>query len=340
MEPQEETIDSPPSEHWTQQDNNTTNYPSPPILSFRAFHTAHFSWPQRQAFFGGRGEPHISPYWPYYIPSVAPSTPLKTNITAEPSTTVWEPFYNTLHSQPIQPSNDISTVNQHSEGDQRVSIDDTNEEIEPGFTLTREAIEIFEFSRRFREEKAAALAQERVRMARRRSKRRRLTRLGFAFDEGNSGSDEELPQDHEIKNKDDANDHNSSGDDSKDATDIDEDEDEDGFVPLTEPSATDTEFLTQPSRQRDMTRQRLYGPINSNRNLDKKEKDTSSIITSATNDEMWSIKMLEAILNQTYIDSLNAESSINTKQGGKSMAKSRSSGQSEVVYWPGMPMRC
>ncbi|KAF9131604.1 hypothetical protein BGX30_013032 [Mortierella sp. GBA39] len=216
------------------------------------------------------------------------------------------------------------------------------------FGLTQEAIEIFEFSRKFREEKRAALAEERARMVRRKTKRRRLTRRGFAPDEGNSGSDEPkgLLSDaaDNSNNKADDSDDSNGGSGSEDE-DREGDEDEDAFVVQTEPPATDVAFLTQPSRQRDRTRQKLYGFKKSN----NKDKDVLS-----PTDEMWSIRMLEATLNQAFIDSLGPETTVGapTKStsatGGQNhQRRSRDSGkgartrqQSQVVYWPGMPLRC
>lgn len=215
--------------------------------------------------------------------------------------------------------------------------------------LTQGAIEIFEFSRKFREEKRAALAEERARTARRRTKRRRLTRRGFAPNEGNSGSDE--PEDvfsdaadNNNNKADDSDDCGGGGSGSEDE-DREGDEDEDDFVVQTEPSATDVAFLTQPSRLRDRTRQKLYGHKKSN----NKDKDALQ-----SSDEMWSIRMLEAMLNQTFIDSLGPETTAEVPAkstavtGGQNhQRRARDSGkrarfqqQSQVVYWPGMPMRC
>ncbi|KAF9539140.1 hypothetical protein EC957_005781 [Mortierella hygrophila] len=215
--------------------------------------------------------------------------------------------------------------------------------------MNTQAIEIFEFSRKFREEKRAALAEERARMVRRRTKRRRLTRRGFAPDEGNSGSDdpEGLLSDaaDNSNNKVDDSDDSNGGSGSEDEDRKGEDEDEDAFVAQTEPPATDVAFLTQPSRQRDRTRQKLYGFKKSN----NKDKDVLS-----PTDETWSIRMLEATLNQAFIDSLGPETTAGTTAkstsatGGQNhQRRSRDSGkgartrqQSQVVYWPGMPLRC
>ncbi|KAG0381195.1 hypothetical protein BGX24_006567 [Mortierella sp. AD032] len=192
-------------------------------------------------------------------------------------------------------------------------------------------------------------------MARRRTKRRRLTRRGFAPDEGSSGSDEPLDAKHDDNNmRDDSDDEGSGGSENEDGGDDGEDGDE--FVAQCEPLATDTVFLTQPSRQRDRTRQRLYGL---KKLSDRKDKDASLVLTKSstsisTSDDMWSINMLEAMLNQTFVDSLSFESTASTKEvvpgnlGRRSResgrrsgaAKSSSSQQSQVVYWPGMPMRC
>ncbi|KAF9127895.1 hypothetical protein BG015_004432, partial [Linnemannia schmuckeri] len=219
------------------------------------------------------------------------------------------------------------------------------------FGLTQEAIEIFEFSRRFREEKRAALAEERARMARRRIKRRRLARRGFAPDEGNSGSDEpadlsDAPNNNRTNDSDDSGSGNSSEDGDCGGDGEEEEKDEDEFVVQTEPPATDIAFLTQPSRQRDRARQKLYDL----EKYDNKDRDVSS-----PSGAMWSIRMLEAMMNQTFIDSLGPETtaaapakSTATTGSQNHQRRSRDSGKgarfqqqpSQIVYWPGMPMRC
>ncbi len=124
-------------------------------------------------------------------------------------------------------------------------------------------------------------------MARRRTKRRRLTRRGFAPDEGNSGSDEpeDLLSDAADSSNSKADDLDDSGGGGSGSEDEDRegDGDEDEFVAQSEPPATDVAFLTQPSRQRDRTRQKLYGLKKSN----NKDQDVLS-----PSDEMWSIRML------------------------------------------------
>ncbi|KAG0281425.1 hypothetical protein BGZ95_003825 [Linnemannia exigua] len=328
--------------------------PNPPVLSFRAFHATHFTWSQRQAFFGG-GAPvtpgaHNYPPFPIYSHSVETDTLARSPESARVL------YHNNAQSCTTADDKKTNHHNNNATATAEVGLTRAGSEAAE-FGLTQEAIEIFEFSRRFREEKAAAVAMERARMARRRTKRRRLTKRGFAPDEGNSGSDEPLDVEHDNNNKrDDFDDEGSGRSENEDDGGDDEEEDGDEFVAQCEPLATDTAFLTQPSRQRDRTRQRLYGL---EKLSDSKNKDVSLVLTetstsTSTSDDMWSIRMLEAMLNQTFVDSLSSGSTISTKEavpgnlgrqsrdsGRRSRsAKSRSSQQSQVVYWPGMPMRC
>ncbi|KAF9353428.1 hypothetical protein BGX34_011572 [Mortierella sp. NVP85] len=135
--------------------------------------------------------------------------------------------------------------------------------------LTKEAIEIFEFSRRFREEKERAAQLEKARIKRRKTKRQKLTKLGFAFDEGDSGTEDgneaegsgendELQEDVGLDEDDDG--------DGYEEGDGDEGEDEDGDdsdyeISRMEPPATDVSFMNQGTRRNDKTRQRLYGQV-------------------------------------------------------------------------------
>ncbi|KAG0282059.1 hypothetical protein BGZ96_000878 [Linnemannia gamsii] len=343
----------PASEYWNQYHENTNIQPNPPVLSFRAFHATHFSWPQRQAFFGGGAPEHY--YHHPWLDSHSPLVPpVATDTLANPSEPTWDPYHDLAHhhQQSQQAVNeDKATTATAVAGDDNV----------PGasmFGLSQEAIEIFEFSRRFREEKRAALAEERARMARRRTKRRRLTRRGFAPDEGNSGSDDEPADLSEAtdnnnninkKKKDDLDDSSHSNSSSGSSSENEsrggsggEEEEDDEFVVQSEPPATDVTFLTQPSRQRDRTRQKLYGL--------KKSPDTSKdkeMPSSTTSDEMWSIRMLEAMLNQTFIESLGGPETTTENQNNRRRSRyssgkggGKSQQQSQLVYWPGMPMRC
>ncbi|KAG0304121.1 hypothetical protein BGZ97_001613 [Linnemannia gamsii] len=338
----------------------TNIQPNPPVLSFRAFHATHFSWPQRQAFFGGGApENYYYHHHPWIDSHSSPISPIATDTLANASEPTWDHFQDLArHHHPQQ---------QHTANKDKEITAIADEDDAPGtsmFGLTQEAIEIFEFSRRFREEKRAALAEERARMARRRTKRRRLTRRGFAPDEGNSGSDDETADlsDAADKNKnnnfnkkkgdpddDDSDNGSSSGSGSEDegrGGGGSEEEEDDEFVVQTEPPATDVAFLTQPSRQRDRTRQKLYGLKKASDTI--KDKETTS---STTSDEMWSMRMLEAMLNQTFIESLGGpETTATATTAGQSNRRRsrdssgkggrRSQQQSQIVYWPGMPMRC
>ncbi|KAK5829494.1 hypothetical protein F5H01DRAFT_361379 [Linnemannia elongata] len=346
----------PQPEYWTQNQAAANTHPNTPVLSFRTFHATHFSWSQRQAFFGGAAPspsptptpPHYHPSWPYNHPTSVPP-PVETDTLANPPESTWDQYQDLAHphlEQAYTVNNDKATTTASVAAKDEVPGSESDLD---RFGLTQEAIEIFEFSRRFREEKRAALAEERARMVRRRTKRRRLTRRGFAPDEGNSGSDE--PEDHlsdaadNSNNKADDLDKNGGGSSGSEDEDREGNEDEDEFVVQTEPPATDVAFLTQPSRQRDRTRQKLYGLKTSN----NQDKDVLS-----RSDEMWSIRMLEAMLNQTFIDSLGPETPVvapaksTAATGGQNhQRRSRDSGkgarsqqQSQVVYWPGMPMRC
>lgn len=342
----------PQPEYWTQDHAANNTHPNPPVLSFRAFHATHFSWPQRRAFFGGwtpiPTPPHYHPSWSYNHPPPVPP-PVETDTLANPSESTWDQYQDLAHPQHQQ----AYTVSDDEATTTTAAVAAEDELPGPGsgldIGLTQEAIEIFEFSRRFREEKQAALVEERTRMARRRTKRRRLTRRGFAPDEGNSGSDEpeDLLSDAADSSNSKADDLDDSGGGGSGSEDEDRegDGDEDEFVAQSEPPATDVAFLTQPSRQRDRTRQKLYGLKKSN----NKDQDVLS-----PSDEMWSIRMLEATLNQTFIDSLGPETTAvapvksTAATGGQNhQRRSRDSGkgarsqqQSQVVYWPGMPMRC
>ncbi|KAF9132800.1 hypothetical protein BGW39_011284 [Mortierella sp. 14UC] len=352
-------------EQWTQYQGNATTSsgtansipsPNPPVLSFRAFHATHFSWSQRQAFFAGSAP---AP-WAHSYPSFAHPHPVETDTLAGPPLSERD----SSHQDNAQTfaTDDAKATSQHYDNTTVVAsaaaaAAENEGAGETALGLTQEAIEIFEFSRRFREEKAAALVLERARMARRRTKRRRLTRRGFAPDEGNSGSDDapEAEQDDNSK-RDDSDD---GGSESEDGDDGGEEGDNDEFLLQMESPATDTAFLTQASRQRERTRQRLYGLL---KKSDSKDMDSPSVSSStstststSTQDDLWSIQMLEALLNQTFVDSLGpANSSLpnaavpgnirrrtrDSGRGAKGAAKSRSFQQSQVVYWPGMPMRC
>jgi len=379
----------PPPDYWTQGTTINNNCPNPPVLSFRAFHATHFSWSQRQAFFGG-GAP--TPFHrPYNFPPPPPLTsayPVVTDtFAADCPPQAYTPQYQYPSPPPLK--NEYATVDDRHNDDRRhdntigaVTTEHEDEGAEgpvvagAAHGLTQEAIEIFEFSRRFREAKAAALEQERVRMTRRRHKRRRLAKRGFAPDEGNSGSD-----DDPVKDFDGHQDNCSDNDGAEEEEDDEgggsgEDDGDDEFMVQIERPATDITFLTQPSRRREMARQKLYGiKAKNTMTTTTTDKATADVVPSSTSqlrsaqsdsstaktmktqaaNGMWSIRMLEEMLNQTYIDSLALDSASSSSsstaapqvQTGRRRSRefsrgssSRSQQQNQVVYWPGMPLRC
>lgn len=306
-----------------------TTHPHPPphqqrplMLSFRSFHERHFSPSQRQAFFSS------VPY-PWF-----PAPPHTFQQTGEGDDQVPDP----------------EDVEEDDEGTHALQEEEEEADMLPP-QLTKEAIEIFEFSRRFREEKERAAQLEKARTKRRRIKRQKLTELGFAFDEGNSEAEEDSdakvnrrsgggvgPQEEDVQlseNDDEQGYEDGDGDEDED----EEGEDSDYEISRMEPPATDVSFMNQGTRRKDKTRQRLYGQVNG----------TSQSASSA--EGIRTIEILEGILNQTYLDSLgpqafNPETTERDQDAddvrGQRRPRRKEPGNrpSQVVYWPGMPLRC
>ncbi|KAG0077970.1 hypothetical protein BGZ93_007826 [Podila epicladia] len=182
--------------------------------------------------------------------------------------------------------------------------------------LSKETIAIFEFSRKFRQEKAEAARLEEVAIKKRKIKRRKLTRLGFAYNEGDSGvEDDSSVSDTDTK------DGSSTGKNIREEDDhADDGEDEESTS--EELPATNVTFMVQNDRLRSKTWQRLYGTVN------EKEASLSKLSARFT-----TIDMLESLLNQQYENSLIADS----ETSGKCQ---RSQTSDQVVFWPGMPLRC
>ncbi|KAK3817381.1 MAG: hypothetical protein J3Q66DRAFT_339636 [Benniella sp.] len=293
----------------------------PPTLSFRSFHEKHFSQSQRQAFFSNVSHP--------WFP--APTQTFQQ--TGEANDQELDPEDEELYEDTYEPEEE----------------DDEADMIPP--QLTKEAIEIFEFSRRFRQEKERAAQLEKARIKRRKTKRQKLTKLGFAFDEGDSGTEDgneaegngengvaELREDVRLSEDDEG--------DGYEVGDGDEGEDEDGEnsdyeISRMEPPATDVSFMNQGTRRNDKTRQRLYGQVS---NANQSTPSAEGIRT---------IEILEGILNQTYLDSLgpqvfNPEATeldqeANDVKGQRRRRRKEyqpESRTSQVVYWPGLPLRC
>ncbi|KAF9295173.1 hypothetical protein BGZ74_010941 [Mortierella antarctica] len=182
--------------------------------------------------------------------------------------------------------------------------------------LSKETIAIFEFSRKFRQEKAEAARLEEAAIKKRKIKRRKLTRLGFAYNEGDSGVDD----DSGVSDTD-TKDGGSTGKNGREEDDhADDGEDE---APTSEElPATNVTFMAQNDRLRSKTWQRLYGTV--------EEKEASLSKLSA---RFATIDMLESLLNQQYENSLIADSETSGN-------RQRSQTSDQVVYWPGMPLRC
>jgi len=151
--------------------------------------------------------------------------------------------------------------------------------------LSKETIAVFEFSRRFRQEKASAELKEKCRLRLRRTKRRKLTKLGFALNEGNSDeSESESDLSH-------GQSYNlGKGEEEEGEEEEDEEEDEDD-IPVGELPATDISFMSLNKKLRERTYHRLYASS-------PDQADTS---------EIRSIEMLEDLLNQTYNDSVRRD---------------------------------
>lgn len=189
--------------------------------------------------------------------------------------------------------------------------------------LSEETIAIFEFSRRFRREKAEAARLEEAAIKKRKIKRRKLTRLGFAYNEGDSGEDNSGVSDTDAKDGRPSRKNTQKLDQEVDDDDDGDDDDEDEDPTGEEQPATDVSFAAQNDRLRSKTWQRLYGTA--------KEKEASSNKPSA---RFATIDMLESLLNQQYENSLIMDEGTSGKR-----QRSQISDQ-QVVYWPGMPLRC
>ncbi|KAF9379767.1 hypothetical protein CPB97_008767 [Podila verticillata] len=276
---------------------------APPVLSFRTFHAAHFSATARQAFFGGSVQHQHQPGW-----QMGPSGEYPT----QDDTYSYYPTDQYSQSTPVTVEESISSRQEHQEA--------------PAFAgaggqeglLSEETIAIFEFSRRFRQEKAEAARLEEAEIKKRRTKRRKLTRLGFAYNEGDSGEDDSSFGDTDAK------DEGLSRKNTREQVDQEADDDDDDDGPTGEElPATDVTFMAQNDRLRNKTWQRLYGTTN--------EKEA---ISNKPSTRFASIDMLESLLNQQY------ENSLITDDGTSGKRQRHRASDQQVVYWPGMPLRC
>lgn len=280
---------------------------APPVLSFRSFHAAHFSATTRQAFFGGSAQHQHQPGW-----QMGPSSECPTRDDT------YSYYPSDQHSQSVLVTveESISSRQEHQEA--------------PAFPganrqeglLSEETIAIFEFSRRFRQEKAEAARLEEAAIKKRKIKRRRLTRLGFAYNEGDSGEDDSSVGDTDAKDEGPST-NNTREQVDQEAGDDDDDDDDDEGPTGEELPATDVTFMVQNDRLRNKTWQRLYGKEN--------EKEA---ISNKPSTRFASIDMLESLLNQQY------ENSLITDDGTSGKRQRSQASDQQVVYWPGMPLRC
>ncbi|KAG0261996.1 hypothetical protein DFQ27_002673 [Actinomortierella ambigua] len=233
--------------------------------------------------------------------------------------------------------------------------DKASEQLQPAMTLTKEAIAIFEFSRRFREQKMAAAKLEKEKTKRLRAKRRRTAMLGFAMgDVVLSDEDEEAVMDGAQKTmgrsvkrgRGDDNTPNDAGADEgeqermprADISDDDNDDDEDDdFGPLLqELPANDTSFLSIPLVYYERMQDKLYG--GSLKSLEKQahpldpplsttpDAEAKAQAIKKARQEMVQIQYLESLLDRSYEDSLQPST----------FPKDDDS----IALWPGMPLRC
>ncbi|KAF8982663.1 hypothetical protein BGZ46_000846 [Entomortierella lignicola] len=295
------------------QQSPYTPYPQPPTLSFRSFHEKHFSRSQQQVFFAGLH----STSW---FNNQQFSWNQGHNEIPNENNTVVDQSYQHFQEAATDESHEFNhPLNNHVEELEATTELDHKSPIPH---LSKEAIEIFEFSRRFRQEKEAAALLEKTRLKKRRTKRRKLTKLGFAFDEGNSGSESSAAEeDHAVEGQ--TKSFNANQYLSESSSDLEDDE----AALAQELPPTDVSFMNQKSRRTNMIRQGLYGDGNNG------AQNQSGINM---------IEMLESLVNQKYEDSIVSpavsKASENTKRQRSHGGEAQS--QSQVVYWPGLPLRC
>ncbi|KAF8929871.1 hypothetical protein EDD21DRAFT_370504 [Dissophora ornata] len=323
-----EPVPPMPSGDYTGSRSNYTSCPphnpylaQPPTLSFRSFHENHFSNSHRQAFFAGApaqwsSAPPGDLNWPRGEQEAAP---------ANDDTVSTHSYHNTFSDTAVYDQQAAVEVRENSSRPDPLSLVPQ---------LSKEAIEIFEFSRRFRQEKAEAAQLEQNRIKKRWIKRRKLTKLGFAIDEGDSGTDDSEDAANEGYEPKDGDGGNERGDGDQDEG---EDDDWDNNQELVELPATDVSFLTQNIRRTERIRQQLYG-LNSS--SDENAPSLRGIKT---------IEILESLVNQAYEDSLGSQASTQQEAGASQETDNTKrryrlnqsvERRNQVVYWPGMPLRC
>ncbi|KAF9434562.1 hypothetical protein BGZ76_007790 [Entomortierella beljakovae] len=287
--------------------NQSPSNPRPPVLTFRSFHERHFSKARQQEFFASAYHPpwdHQPFNWSHGYNAFSTEATHGVDETYRPYQTHRTPPFESMAEE----ESDEERTENHEAGVRDNYVKEDHKPPMPN--LSKEAIEIFEFSRRFRQEKEAAKLSEQKKIRKRKTKRRRLTELGFAIDEGNSGSEAD---DIAIGGL--IDDENAKSDD---------DESDDDSVIAQEPGPSDVLFMLQKSRRSDKMRQDLYG----------QDPNISEI------------EMLECLVNQTYEDSLIPQNFASEASGQDKRVRPHLEGnqgsnqRKKVVYWPGMPLRC
>ncbi|KAF9206318.1 hypothetical protein BGZ59_011740 [Podila verticillata] len=139
--------------------------------------------------------------------------------------------------------------------------------------------------------------------------------------EGDSGEDDSSVGDTDAKDEGPST-NNTREQVDQEAGDDDDDDDDEGPTGEELP-ATDVTFMVQNDRLRNKTWQRLYGKEN--------EKEA---ISNKPSTRFASIDMLESLLNQQY------ENSLITDDGTSGKRQRSQASDQQVVYWPGMPLRC
>ncbi|KAF9918982.1 hypothetical protein BX616_003502 [Lobosporangium transversale] len=305
-------------------------YKQPPMLRFRSFHDRHFSDAQRQTFFAGIASAPMA--WSSQNSYNGYEYKYGAVPTAYDTMTDFSSYQELIHEhENVEKEEKESFDSLDEEQVQNTSLDAKSDNNDfQASPLSKEAIEIFEFSRRFRQEKAAAALLEQERLKKRRKKRRKLTKLGFAIDEGDSGAESDI----NINNTSDhgpAELEQQGGGNSKEVDDSDDDSDsndsDDGHDSVyEEPSPMDNSFINSKSHRTEKLRERLYGQC----------------------PEIWTIEMLERLVNRSYIDSLGPQISPIATGTSREIKRQRSKSdnsqpidrQKQVVYWPSMPLRC
>ncbi|KAF9586173.1 hypothetical protein BGW38_008982 [Lunasporangiospora selenospora] len=282
---------------------------------------AHFSPSRKYAFFAQ----HAGMPWTYGAPLVHGPPVINDTVTASSSEARLEEMHQRTAGSSYQGPNNhnirygvapLSDQEREEEGEE----EEKEERAENPMGLSAEAFAIFEFSRKFREEKARA-AQQEAELARKKKRKRQGLRTGDQKRLNSSFAGSKVgPDRNDIMVKEGNLEENDLDDDDDDDDDDDEDSSSEA---QDEPSVTDITFMTKRKRYRDKIRQRLYS---------EQACSLSAEAQKQVKEQRQKVDMLESMLNQTYRSSLaSLPSASSLKEKGT---------QPKVVYWPGLPLRC